>query len=101
MEITDIECREFTVVKRGYDPDEVRSFLKDLAEAGLKPSPVFSEVGDQIAEASARATQLVTDAEAIAANVAAESERTIAARREAADVLLRERATTDADLVCA
>jgi DivIVA domain-containing protein len=145
MEITDIECREFTVVKRGYDPDEVRTFLKDLAEAGLKPSPVFSEVGDQIAElletahrtaasaeaqahadaaqiheaataaaaeqlaaaeamrieadlkiaeASARATQLVTDAEAIAANVAAESERTIAARREAADVLLRERATT-------
>jgi DivIVA domain-containing protein len=146
MEITtDIECREFTLVKRGYDPDEVRSFLKELVEAGLKPSPVFAEVGDRIAElletahrtaasvesqahvdaeeiyeatvaaaaqilaeagaerdaaaqlvtdASARATQLVADAEAIAANVAAEAERAITARREEADVLLRERATT-------
>jgi DivIVA domain-containing protein len=146
MEITtDIECREFTIVKRGYDPDEVRTFLKELADAGLKPSPVFAEVGDQIAElletahrtaatieaqahadaaaiveaaaaaaaeqlaeagarraaadaevaeASARATQLVSDAEAIAENVAAESERAITARREAADELLRERATT-------
>jgi DivIVA domain-containing protein len=146
MEITtDIECREFTVVKRGYDPDEVRSFLKELAEAGLKPSPVFAEVGDQVAElletahrmaasvetqarvdadlvleaaaaaaaeqladaearrleaeaavtaASERATQLVADAEAIAANVTAENERAITARREAADELLRERATT-------
>jgi DivIVA domain-containing protein len=146
MEITtDIECREFTVVKRGYDPDEVRTFLKELADAGLKPSPVFAEVGDQIAElletahrtaaaieaqahadaativeaataaateqlidadarraqadadvaaASERATQLVADAEAIAANVTAECERAVAARREAADEMLRERATT-------
>jgi DivIVA domain-containing protein len=146
MEITtEIECREFTVVKRGYDPDEVRTFLKELAEAGLKPSPVFAEVGDQVAElletahrmaasvesqarvdaeqiveaaiaavaeqladaeaqresaqlaiaaASERATQLVADAEAIAANVTAEAARAINARREAADVMLRERATT-------
>ncbi|HEV8297839.1 MAG TPA: DivIVA domain-containing protein [Acidimicrobiales bacterium] len=47
---TDLEGRAFTIVRRGYDPDEVRAFLQELIAAGLRPSPVFELVGEKVAE---------------------------------------------------
>jgi DivIVA domain-containing protein len=96
---TDIECREFTVVKRGYDPDEVRAFLKELINAGLKPSPVFAEVGDQVAELLETAHRTASSIEAQgrddaarvteeAAAAAAEQLAEIGAKQAEADALV-------------
>jgi DivIVA domain-containing protein len=91
MESTsEIERREFTVVRKGYDPDEVRTFLQELAEAGLRPSPVFEQLGESVAdlletahrtaqsiESHARddAERLVADAEAAKAEAEADAQR--------------------------
>ena len=91
MESThDIERREFTVVRKGYDPDEVRTFLQELAEAGLRPSPVFEQLGESVAdlletahrtaqtiESQARddAERLLAEAEASKAETEAECQR--------------------------
>jgi DivIVA domain-containing protein len=82
---TDIECREFTIVRKGYDPDEVRSFLRDLADAGLKPSPVFGEVGEKVAELLETAHRTAESIEAHAVEAAAELKAEAEAARAEAD----------------
>jgi len=38
LNVNEIEAHEFATVKRGYDPDQVRSYLREVATS-LKDAP--------------------------------------------------------------
>jgi DivIVA domain-containing protein len=106
----DAERREFTIVRRGYDPEEVRVFLRELAAAGLKPSPVFEQVGGQVADLLETAHRMSESIEAQAREDAArvkaeceqlraEAEAAAAAARTEADARVVEAAAKASQIV--
>jgi DivIVA domain-containing protein len=72
MELTpqDIEGREFSTVRKGYDPSEVRAFLRQLAASRATTS--YSRIGDEMAKLLETAHQ---NAERIENEARAEADR--------------------------
>ncbi|HEX3539956.1 MAG TPA: DivIVA domain-containing protein [Acidimicrobiales bacterium] len=95
-----IASKQFQIALRGYDKDEVDSFLRDLADAvrerqGASEEVVtFAHLGTHIAgiaEAAAEAAARVRgDAEAWASTIIANAQQEAASRREEFERTLRE-----------
>ena len=50
MNVREIEAHEFAMVKRGYDPAEVRSYLREVATSVKDTSGRdYADVGDRVA----------------------------------------------------
>ena len=96
----EITSKQFQVALRGYDKDEVDSFLKDLAQAVREDQEAsdevvtFAQLGTHIAgiaEAAVEAAARVrADAEAWASTIVATAQQEAASRRQEFDRTLRE-----------
>jgi DivIVA domain-containing protein len=107
----DIERHQFATSKRGFDPDEVRRFLREVAEAQRQASesPRFGRIGDEVAAvlesahrsaaaiedaAQAEADRVRAAADAYAAEVRAKADRE-ATEQLAASEATRTKAETE------
>lgn len=79
----EVEARTFTMVRRGFDPDEVRAFLREVASQ-LDP---FAAVATQVADVLETAHR---SADTYAASVRAEADAYAEATRAAADEYRRD-----------
>jgi DivIVA domain-containing protein len=82
----DIENRSFRTVRKGYSPDEVRAFLREVASAvAAQPRPELVQVGAEVANvlesAHRTAAEIEANARARAAEIIAEAEETITVQR--------------------
>jgi DivIVA domain-containing protein len=82
MQPEDIESKEFLVGLRGYDKDQVREFLAQVAAEFRKVSTTGESAGDDAVPAEIAGVMRAVAAEA--ANIRAEAEREAAEIRAAA-----------------
>ena len=55
LDATGVARRTFSSVRRGYDPDEVRAFLREVSELVGRLSADVARLGTRAEEAEARA----------------------------------------------
>ncbi|MEO5842533.1 MAG: DivIVA domain-containing protein [Acidimicrobiales bacterium] len=95
LNVREIEAHEFAMVKRGYDPDEVRSYLRKIATS-VKDAPgrAYGDVGDRVASvfesADKAAAEITEAAEREADALRREIDAYVKEQRERADEALRE-----------
>ena len=95
LNVREIEAHEFAMVKRGYDPEEVRSYLRKVATS-MKDSPAraYGDVGDRVASvfesADKAATEIKEAAEREADALRREVDAYVKEQRERADAALRD-----------
>jgi DivIVA domain-containing protein len=82
----DIESRAFRTVRKGYAPEEVRSFLHEIAASvAAQPRPELVQVGAEVANvlesAHRTASEIEGHARTRAAEIIAEAEAVVAAQR--------------------
>ena len=95
MNVNEVEAHEFATVKRGYDPDEVRSYLREVATS-MKDAPgrAYGDVGERVASvfasADKAAAEIMEAAERAAEAMRLEVDAYVKEQRERADAALRE-----------
>ena len=66
LNVREIEAHEFAMVKRAYNPEEVRSYLRKVANSVKEaPGRAFGDVGDRVAsvfESADKAANEIKDA---------------------------------------
>ena len=82
----DIESRAFRTVRKGYAPEEVRGFLREIAASvAAQPRPELVQVGAEVANvlesAHRTASEIEANARTRAAEIIAEAEAVVAAQR--------------------
>ena len=87
MNASDIAAREFPVVRKGYDPAEVRAFLAQIGASGFVGDIDASEIE---ATARAYAERVIEQAESTAAAQRAEADIYTHTKHAAADAALAE-----------
>ena len=95
LNVREIEAHEFAMVKRGYDPEEVRSYLRKVATS-VKDAPgrAYGDVGDRVASvfesADKAANEIKETAEREAEAMRREVDAYVTEQRARADIALRE-----------
>jgi len=90
----------FATTRRGFDPDEVRTYLDAIAQALRSQSDRESELRRSLEEAEHRAANPVLDEETLAASLGQETSRVLRTAHEAASEMVAK-ATTESERLLA